>query len=546
MAKVLIVDCLGRVKGKRLSTVDIIGAGPRAVAGVLEKHKMYCTVKPIDEYERILRKFKEYDALFISAMTPDRPAVVKIVKAWRRISKGPIVLGGPIVFGLENLKKLDFDIAVYGEAEKTLEELLEKGLRDCETPEKNVLRSIKGIVFRDHRKIIFTGKRPFLTRKMLNNYQSSAKVILGYEQYWAYRVYVEILRGCSNFHRPIIKLSGKVSCIRCYNCSKGNLKLRLKCPLNIPPGCGYCSVPSLYGPPRSKDIDNVIEEIKALIRYGVTRITLSCSDILEYGRELLVEPYPLTDPKYPPPNLSYLRKLFERIFNIPEVSSGEIIITLENIKASLMNEEAAKLLGEFFKNTPIHIGCETGSMFHAKLIGRPSMPKEVVNAIKLLKKYELRPYVYFIHGLPGQSNKTVSETLRIMDELEKIGVEKITTYRFTPLPGTAFEKFPPGKPITKDKLGRQIVERAKKINIKYKETIIGKRVDAIVVNPYHKDRRFNIAYPILHGPVILIKNSEKYYGFRVKVRIVRIVSERVVEGEIVNIVRKVLPGTTVY
>ena len=541
MVKALIVDCLGRGAGRRLSTVDVIGAGPRTVAGVLEKNGIYVRLVTFEGFVKNKMYAKKYDILLISAMSTDRGAVDKTIKFWRKNEdkRKTIILGGPIAFGLRDLEKLDFDIAVYGEGEKTLDELLLKtSLGDGEQPSLDELEEIKGLIIKgENGKLIHTGPREFLPRKVLDNYFPSIKIVKDYPQYWASRVYVEVLRGCSNFYRPLIMLPPKAKC--CNLCFKGPLELRIKCPYNIPPGCGYCSVPALYGPVRSRSIESVLREVKGLVNTGVTRITLSASDILDYGRDWLVEPKPLTDPENPPPNIDALKTLFEKIFNISEISSGEATVLLENIRASLVNEEVAKLLSEYFKGTPIHIGCETGSEIHAKLIGRPTTPKQVLKAVKILIKYGLKPYVYFIHGLPGQNIDTVKETIKIMREFDRLGVEKITTYRFTPLPGTAFEKFPPGKPITRDRLSRAIVEEANKINIKRKMELKGKVLEAIVVGKYHKNRKYSVAYPIPHGPVILLKNADKYYGFKVKVKIVDVISERLVEGEILYIIRKI-------
>jgi len=540
MVRALIVDCLGRGVGRRLSTVDVIGAGPRTIAGVLEKNRIYVRLVTFENFIKNKSLPKKYDILLISAMSTDLGAVKKTIEFWRKHEdrRKTVVLGGPLVFGIEDIKNLDFDIAVYGEGEKTLDELLKTSLGDGENPHCSEIEEIKGLIIKvKGKRIVYTGTREFLPRTILDKYMPSTKIVKDYPLYWASRVYVEVLRGCSNFYRPLIMLPSKAKC--CNLCFEGPLELRLKCPYNIPPGCGYCSVPALYGPSRSRSIERILEEIKGLVNAGVTRITLSASDILDYGRDWLVEPKPLTDPKNPPPNINALKTLFEKIFEIPEVSAGEVTILLENIRASLVNEEVAKLLSEYFKGTPVHIGCETGSETHAKLIGRPATPKEVVEAVKTLLKYGLKPYVYFIHGLPGQNRETVAETIKVIRELDMLGVEKITTYRFTPLPKTSFERFPRGKPITKDKLSRAIVEEANKVNIKRKLELKGRKLEAIVVGRYHKNRKYNVAYPIPHGPVILLEDADKYYGFKVKVEIVDVISERLVKGKILHVIRKV-------
>ena len=45
------------------------------------------------------------------------------------------------------------------------------------------------------------------------------------------------------------------------------------------------------------------------MKEGVTRIVLSAPCFLDYGRDLLVEPEPLTDPRSPESNYNEIEKL---------------------------------------------------------------------------------------------------------------------------------------------------------------------------------------------------------------------------------------------
>ena len=537
----LLVDCLARGSGSRKATVDVIGAGPRVVAGILESFGYRVRVDVPEKISvNILKRYvEEYDALLISAMSSDLGIVRKLTRLWRNLTRKPIIIGGPITGNPLRISELEFDVGFYGESEETLIEICSRKLFDsivCREIEK--LKSIKGLILRVNNEIVFTGRRRFVSKELLNTINPSTKIVKYYPLYWASRVYVEIVRGCSNFNRPKIVLPSGKKCILCYRCKYGPLRSRLECPIGIPPGCGYCSVPALYGPPRSRHISNIVSEIKGLIRNGVSRIVLSAPDILDYCREELVEPEPLTDPCSPPPNIDALRRLFDSLFNISEIASGEVALMLENIKACLVNEEVAKLLGEYFKGTTVHIGCETGDQEHADLIGRPGTVDDVVRAVKLLTKYGLRPYVYFIHGLPGQSPKTVNNTLKIIDILKQENVEKITLYRFSPLPGSAFEDYPRAKPFVKDKLSLMIARKVQEVNIQSKYKLLNRIIKVVIVGEYKK--KYIIGYPFYHGPVVLFdKSVERYIGFLVKARIVRVLSDRLVYGTVESIERRV-------
>jgi len=94
--KPLIIDALAIGKGRRIATRDVIGAGPRSIAGILEDEG----IEPkIITAEKILQKpaqTKNYDLALISGMTSDLPSIQRISRQWRKINTGPIILGGPV------------------------------------------------------------------------------------------------------------------------------------------------------------------------------------------------------------------------------------------------------------------------------------------------------------------------------------------------------------------------------------------------------------------------------------------------------------------
>ena len=536
MTRVLMIDCLARGKGERKATLDVVGVGPRSITGVLERFNVESRIMVFEELAANPAIMLEYDVLMISAMSSDKGCAFKTLRYWKEFGRGPTIIGGPIGEEYALLIEKGFDLVIVGEGEKVIERLLKLGLRDGELPEVCVLKEVQGLAFKHKDNVIFTGRGPRLNGYDLAFYKPSTKRIIDYPSYWGLRIYVEVVRGCSNFYRPKIRLPSNVECIDCSICRSGELSQRLTCPVNIPPGCGYCSVPALYGPSRSKPIDAVYHEVKELIELGATRIVLSGPDFLDYGRDWLVEPDPLTDPRNPPPNIDAIKKLLERLWNISEISSKEVAIMIENIKANLVNEEVASLLGEYFRGTPVHIGCETGSTEHALAIGRPTTPSECIKAVELLVKHGLRPYLYFIHGLPGQTLDTAYETIRIMEEAFNKGAEKITVYKFSPLPGTAFEKFSPGPPANRDPASSLIYSKAIELNKIYKNRLIDKSVKAVVVG---KRGSYGVAYPFYHGPVILVNDGIKFKGYLVEVKIVKVISDRLVEGQILRVIRRI-------
>ena len=531
--RVLIVDALGAGRGERKATVDVIGAGPRTVAGVLESRGIsvdFATAKQVLSLDKPL---SGYDALLVSGMVSDVPAVSSVSKLWRKVSDGPLIVGGPLAADFHQLRRrVSYEVAVVGEGEQTLEELVSSGFLKGEAGVEE-LSKIRGIVYSIEGRHAFTGLRPVMPPEMFRRYKPSTQIVSKYPLYRACRVYVEVVRGCSNYLRTKIELPDGRRCIDCLRCREGDLEERYYCPADIPPGCGYCSVPSLFGPSRSKPTDLVVEEVEGLVEEGVCRVVLSASDFLDYGRDWLVAPKPLTNPREPPANLEAIEDLLSSLAGIDKVSSGKAVVMVENLKPCLVTEEVARVLGKYLRDTPVHIGCETASRELCEAIGRPSTPEEAVRAVKLLRKHGLRPYLYFIHGLPGETVEDLVETAGFVRSLSGAGVEKVTVYRFTPLPMSAFGDFPKAPPAHQRAGARELVEAAKEVNKLSKKELLGREIEVVLAE---EKREFWIAYPLKHGPVVYVKGvSRASSGDRALVRVTRVVSDRAVEAKLAHL-----------
>lgn len=503
--KVLFVDCLNT--GNYNKWKEVIPLAPRRVLWILKKKKVDFTFLTYFDFLRKRRISKEFNVLMVSGMFTDLKQVRNVRNIFTKFNKKAIkIIGGPIAEDPKSaLRRAGYDLGVIGEGEKTIEKLIENSFEVSDLSEyENLVMEKKG-------KIIFS-RRSFLKAKEIEAYRNYDEILKEYPYYFASKVYVEVVRGCSNFRRV------RENCLRCNVCFNGPLEKRLYCPSNIPPGCGYCSVPSIFGPARSLNADYIVEEIKSAIKNGSRRIVLEAPDLLDYGRDELVKPAPLTDPRNPPANLKALKTLFQKIFTIKEIENGEVAVSIENVKANLVDEKIGELLGKYFSGTEIHLGCETGDKEHAEKIARPAYPHEVINAVKILKKNGLIPHVYFIYGLPFQTEKTVKNTIRIIKECTRVGAKRILIYRFLPLPSSAFENFP--KARVEDPLNTELRNFVRKINLELKKELIGRVKKYIVVE---KVGKHYIGYPLKEGPncIILGKNITVGKVYKVKIRNIR-------------------------
>jgi radical SAM superfamily enzyme YgiQ (UPF0313 family) len=526
-ASFIIVDSLAVERGFKRFTRDVIGAGPRTIAGVLEQLGFECKISTTERVFEDQAFLSDFDVLMCSGMTMDIPSMRKIVDIWRRVNNDKVAIaGGPAAADpYQLLRKADYNLVVISEGEGTLEELLDTVLSEGRMPERDVLKGIRGLAFRIDSGVEVTPLRPpaFEFR-----YEPSVKSIVDYPYFRVSRVYVTCVSGCSNYRRTLLTLPDGRECNQCGLCHKDNLTERYYCPEGIPPGCGFCSVPSLFGPSRSRSKESILKEIGDLLNLGVSRIVLGASDFLDYQREKLVSSHPLTDPCFPEPNYSEIESLLSEIAKMQSERKEKTYISIENIKPCLFTDKAAQIISTYLPHTTIHVGCETGSEAHSKSIGRPSTPYESLTVVKRAIAYGLRPYVYFIHGLPGQTLETAKETAELMDRMAKLGVEKITIYRFKPLPMSAFGDFESPPPAAKNRASKIILDKAKQINLEQKKSLIGKTIEAAVAEKTKPGEY--IAYPLEEGPTIILRAENVSLNELVKVKITKIRSEKLVEA----------------
>jgi len=474
---ILIIDAQAAGSAGR-EIVEWISAGIRVVAGILEEENREYELALVEDFVKNSGRYKDFNAFLISGMSSDATFIKKacnIIKEWKK----PLIIGGPITFDAElAINELGANVAILGEGERVFKKLLEKGLAEGIIPENAELGEIESIAYKKKGEIVKNKANGYLTKDELNSLFPSTSIVKYYPFHEQAGVAVEILRGCSNFKRAK-KHHGKECLPNCRNCDSDNLLLRLKCPLDIPGGCGFCSVGGLYGPPRSREQELIVKEIKELIENGAARISFLVPDPLDYKREELVAPLPLTDPEKPEPNYDELDKLCKMFWDIPEVADEKTIITVRDVKATLVTEKSAVLLKKYFSNSIIGLGCESGSEQHCMELGRGYSPKIVEKAVEILNKHGIKPKINLIAGLPGQTEKTTKDTIGFIERLRG-KVLYFDAARFEALPATAFENCASDFGPVRDENTKKILEKVNGIQLELFNSLKGEEWNVII------------------------------------------------------------------
>ncbi|MCE7739518.1 MAG: radical SAM protein [Candidatus Heimdallarchaeota archaeon] len=528
---VLIVDALAANKGRRKFSRDTIGAGPRLVAGVFEKYKVNVRITRVEDFiEENEEGVNSSDLFLISAMSVDKVAVQKAVqKISKKQQNSKIIIGGPILSEKDLIKEIQFDVGVIGEGERIIEELIRcdfdfSFFQEQESADKFSIEKKNGALLIKEKSISGT--------EIFEEFIPSTERILDYPDYWFSKVYVELVRGCSNHYRgELVKTAG--GCSECGECDDPDTISTGDCPENIPAGCGFCSVSATFGAPRSKKLNQVEKEVEDLLNKGVRRIVLSAPGFLDYFRGRKKEE--IYSPTKPEANYVEIANLLQSLSEIRDNQEKVCSISIENVKPSLVTKEIASLIGKYLPKTSISIGCETFDKSLSNKIGRPSEPNTALEASRFFFDEGLSPQIYLIHSLPGETVKSLEMTKEVVDNKLSNFADKITVYRYLSLPGSPFTVTGVPLPTKRHLLNirrNELKEAIIQFNLEKKKQMIGEEMITIIAEKDKVRKNTFIGYPIFSGPAISVYSEKLIIGNTCKIKVIDVISDKLLEGEI--------------
>ncbi|QEE14964.1 radical SAM protein [Promethearchaeum syntrophicum] len=484
-------------------------------------------------------------------MTMDLRITQRIFNIWSEFHPNPsnrlAIIGGPITSDDNLLYKMkNVDLSINGVGEFALVALFQKNLSIIKQNLKaskdpkwkfDLFSSIPGASFKQLNKISSNPKISPTENKWFATTSGFPHKLKSYKDYKTARIFVETLRGCSNFRRTGLKIKDTELCMnnQCNICRKENFKTQMNCPIQIPPGCGFCSTINEFGHPKSRDISTLITEIKTLIEMGVTRIVLGGPGFLDFHREDLI-PGSLINPSFPEPNYESLELFINQLVSMDKIKNHEVQLFIENVKASLCTNRALDIIAKIPKAI-FSIGCETGSKEFSNLLGRPGSPDQTFDAVSRAIERGIRIHVYFIHSLPGDNEKYTKETLELLNKFSNLGIDKITIYKYQELPGSPFYQISRSL-IHFNKKTIKNFNKIKRFVINYnrsqKQKMLGKIVKVFLSEANMLNPKDAIGWILEGGPKITVKNAAKYIGNFYDVQISSVISDRLVEGTIIN------------
>lgn len=263
--------------------------------------------------------------------------------------------------------------------------------------------------------------------------------------------------------------------------------------------CSYCIIPYTRGRVRSKNKEDVIEEVSRLVKDGYKEIVLTGIHTGRYGIDINSSLYELLCELVKIPNIYRIR-----------LSSIEI------------NEVTPEII-DLYKNNKImarhlHVPLQSGSNKILRLMNRRYNKEEFMEMIDKLREIEdISLTTDLIVGFPNETDDDFEET---MDTLKKIHFTKIHTFPYSRRRGTVADKMDGHiSGDIKKKRVHEVIELSNEYENEYYKSKISKVYDGVV-------ERHNNGLVVVHTsnfiPVIIDDNDNIENNSIVNVKIEKV------------------------
>lgn len=202
--------------------------------------------------------------------------------------------------------------------------------------------------------------------------------------------------------------------------------------------CSYCIVPYVRGRERSRNPEDIIDEIKHLVSNGVVEIMLLGQNVNSYGKTL---ENPIT-----------FAQLLQRIEDI----EGLKRIRFMTSHPKDLSDELIKVMAKSKKICKqMHLPLQSGSSRLLKIMNRHYNKEQYLTLVEKLRKEipDIGITTDIIVGFPGETEEDFEETL---DVVKKAQYDSAFTFIYSKRSGTPAAKMPDQVPedIVKDRFDR--------------------------------------------------------------------------------------------
>ena len=226
--------------------------------------------------------------------------------------------------------------------------------------------------------------------------------------------------------------------------------------------CSYCTIPYTRGVARSRDKDEIINEISTLVEHGFKEIVLTGIHTAHYGLDN---------------KACSFSELVEEICNIP----GLYRLRISSIEESEIDDKFLDLLGKYpCIAQHLHMPLQSGSKTVLKRMCRKYNVEDYINKVNKITK--ILPNIAIttdvIVGFPGETDEEFEETYNF---IKKVNFAELHVFPFSAREGTKAYSMPDQvKSDVKAARVEKLLKLSEELHCKYVERFKGQELEVIL------------------------------------------------------------------
>ena len=266
--------------------------------------------------------------------------------------------------------------------------------------------------------------------------------------------------------------------------------------------CTYCIVPYVRGRERSREPEQILEEVRSLVAEGYKDITLLGQNVNSYGKDL-------------DSNVDFA-DLLTQINDI----SGDFLVRFMTSHPKDASQKLFETMARCDKVAPqLHLPVQSGSSRVLKAMNRHYDREIYLDEVRRLKA--LIPDIVLtsdiIVGFPGETQEEFEETLSL---LEEVRFDSLFTFIFSPRVGTPAAKMDDPVPMEeKKKWFQRLLDTQNRISVEKHKEYIGRILPVLVEEENPADAVNNLNCRTDGWRLVHVPGDVSLLGQRKKVKI---------------------------
>ena len=228
--------------------------------------------------------------------------------------------------------------------------------------------------------------------------------------------------------------------------------------------CSYCIIPYARGRIRSRQIDNVVEEVKKIAQKGIKEVVLTGIHIASYGKDREDSKVELID-------------LLEAIHPIPGIER----IRLGSLEPTIITDEFLTRLVKLNKICHhFHLSLQSGDDHVLKRMNRKYTTKQFQEICNQIRQFypDVNLTTDIIVGFPGETEEEFSNTYQFLSQIQ---FYKMHVFKYSPRKGTIAEKMPNQiDGMIKEKRSEKLIQLSNQNQVRINHQYIGKKLQVLI------------------------------------------------------------------